>query len=71
MQLSLAVQGIGLGIVPRQVFQVSANRKGLAVLRLKDFAPSQDLWIVRPRNNGARTTIIDTLRKVLLQVVRS
>jgi hypothetical protein len=37
----------------------------------KDFAPSQDLWIVRPRNNGARTTIIDTLRKVLLQVVRN
>jgi DNA-binding transcriptional LysR family regulator len=71
LQLSLAVQGIGLGIVPRQIFQASPNRKGLAVIRLKDFAPSQDLWIVRPRNNGARTTIIDTLRKVLLQVVRS
>jgi DNA-binding transcriptional LysR family regulator len=71
LQLSLVVQNAGLGVVPRQVYQASALRKDLTILRLKDFTPSQDLWMIRPRNNGPQAKIVDAFRKVLSQALRA
>jgi DNA-binding transcriptional LysR family regulator len=70
LQLSLVAQNVGLGVVPKQVYLASAQRKNLVVLRLKDFVPSQDLWMIRPRNNGSQVKIIDALRRALLQAIR-
>jgi DNA-binding transcriptional LysR family regulator len=71
LQLSLVAQNVGLGVVPKQVYQSSAYRKNLTLLRLKDFVPSQDLWMIRPRNNGSQAKIVDAFRKVLLQTIRA
>jgi DNA-binding transcriptional LysR family regulator len=71
LQLSLVVQNVGLGVVPKQVYQASALRKELTTLRLKDFTPSQDLWMIRPRNNGRQAKIVDSFRAVLWQALRT
>lgn len=71
LQLYLAAQNVGLSVVPKRVYQTSAQRKDLTVLRLKDFVPSQDLWMVRPRNNGTQSKIFETFRKVLLEAIRA
>jgi len=71
LQLSLVVQSVGLGVVPKEVYRRSALRKKLAVLRLKDFAPSQDLWMICPRHNGRQAKIVDAFRSVLAQAVRT
>jgi DNA-binding transcriptional LysR family regulator len=70
LQLSLVAQNVGLGVVPKQVYQASEQRKNLIIMHLKDFVPLQDLWMIRPRNNGSQTKIVDAFRKVLLQAIR-
>lgn len=70
LQLSLVAQNVGLGVVPKQVYLTSGLRKQLTVLRLKDFVPAQDLWIIRPRNINSQTRILDALKKSLAQALR-
>jgi DNA-binding transcriptional LysR family regulator len=70
LQLSLVAKNVGLGVVPKQVYMASVLRKQLAVLRLKDFVPSQDLWIVRQRNTNSQTKLIAALKKSLAEALR-
>jgi DNA-binding transcriptional LysR family regulator len=41
LQLSLVAQNVGLGVVPKQVYETSTLRKHLTILHLKDFVPAQ------------------------------
>jgi DNA-binding transcriptional LysR family regulator len=52
LQLGLVADGIGLGLVPRPLFERSAHRGRLAVMPLKDFKPIMDLWLIYPRFLG-------------------
>jgi len=52
LQLSLVARGIGLGVVPRQVYQESSFREELSVLRVADFAPQQDMWLIYAKQAG-------------------
>jgi DNA-binding transcriptional LysR family regulator len=52
LQLGLVADGIGLGLVPRPLFERSAHRDRLAVMPLKDFKPIMDLWLIYPRFLG-------------------
>jgi DNA-binding transcriptional LysR family regulator len=70
LQLSLVIEGVGLGVVPRQVFQASPHRKLLSVIRVKDFDPIQDLWIIRSKHIGQQSKVFKTLRSVLLRYVQ-
>jgi DNA-binding transcriptional LysR family regulator len=71
LQLSFVAQNVGLGIVPKQVYETSPLRKHLTILRLKDFVPAQDLWIIRPRNINSQTKIVDALKKSLAEALRT
>jgi DNA-binding transcriptional LysR family regulator len=66
LQLSLVAQGVGLGIVPSQVFYSSVYRRQLSVLRAKDFEPIQDLWLVSSKHIGRRTKVVQALKSALL-----
>lgn len=66
LQLYLVAQGVGLGIVPAQVFQSSAYRRQLSVLRAKDFEPIQDLWLVSSKHIGRRAKVVQALKSALL-----
>jgi DNA-binding transcriptional LysR family regulator len=66
LQLALVAQGIGLGVVPNQVYQASAYRKSLTVLRPKGFEPGQDLWIVYSRHISKEAKPVQSLKRVFL-----
>ena len=68
LQLSLVAQGVGLGIVPTQVFHSSSYRRQLSVLRPKDFEPVQDLWLVFSKHIGRRAKVVQALGNILLKV---
>jgi DNA-binding transcriptional LysR family regulator len=67
LQLALVAQGVGLGIVPVQVFEASPSREKLSVIRVKDFAPVQDLWVIKHKSNGLNTKVFKSFRTALLQ----
>ncbi|MGY4495022.1 LysR family transcriptional regulator [Pseudomonas putida] len=52
LQLGLVAEGMGLGLVPRDLLERSAHRDLLAVVPLKDFKPVMDLWLIFPRFLG-------------------
>jgi DNA-binding transcriptional LysR family regulator len=52
LQLGLVADGMGLGLIPRPLFERSAHRSSLAVMPLKDFKPVMDLWLIYPRFLG-------------------
>lgn len=52
LQLGLVAEGMGLGLVPRDLLDRSAHRERLAVMPLKDFKPVMDLWLIFPRFLG-------------------
>jgi DNA-binding transcriptional LysR family regulator len=66
LQLSLVAQGVGLGIVPSQVFASSVYKKRLCVVRVKDFDPIQDLWLVSSKHIGRRARVVQALKSALL-----
>ncbi|QKZ04719.1 LysR family transcriptional regulator [Pseudomonas eucalypticola] len=52
LQLGLVAEGMGLGLVPRDLLERSAHRERLAAIPLKDFKPVMDLWLIFPRFLG-------------------
>lgn len=52
LQLGLVAEGMGLGLVPRELLERSAHRDRLEVLTLKDFKPVMDLFLIYPRFLG-------------------
>jgi DNA-binding transcriptional LysR family regulator len=50
LQLQSVAQGLGLGLLPRALFEHSAWHEQLEVLPLSDFAPLLDLWLVHGCN---------------------
>jgi DNA-binding transcriptional LysR family regulator len=52
LQLGLVAEGLGLGLVPRDLLERSAHSEQLAVMPLKDFKPVMDLWLIFPRFLG-------------------
>lgn len=52
LQLGLVAEGLGLGLVPRELLARSAHRERLEALALKDFKPLMELFLVYPRFLG-------------------
>ena len=47
LQLGLVANGMGLGLVPRPLFESSRHRDALEIVDVVDFKPVIDLWLVR------------------------
>jgi len=71
LQLSLVLQGIGLGVVPVQVLYAFPSRKHLSVIRVKDFSPIQDLWLIRAKHIAQEARVVKSLRRVLQNIILS
>lgn len=52
MQLRLIAAGLGLGLVPRNIFLQSASYSELSVIEVNDFSLSLDIWLVHPMQLG-------------------
>jgi DNA-binding transcriptional LysR family regulator len=52
LQLSLISEGVGLGLVMPQVFHSSVWRRRLKLVKVKDFSPLQNVWLLHSRHIG-------------------
>jgi DNA-binding transcriptional LysR family regulator len=66
-QLSMAARGLGLTVVPSQVYQTSLFRDQLQVLRVSDFSPAQDVWLAYSKYIGHQEKAVECLRYAALQ----
>jgi DNA-binding transcriptional LysR family regulator len=66
-QLSMAARGLGLAVVPPQVYQTSLFRDHLQVLRVADFSPAQDVWLACSKYIGHQEKAVECLRYAVLR----
>jgi DNA-binding transcriptional LysR family regulator len=59
LQLGLAASGIGLGLMPRPIFERSRHRSHLDIVNVSDFKPVLDIWLVQPLQPGPVQHAID------------
>jgi DNA-binding transcriptional LysR family regulator len=69
-QLSMASRGMGLAVIPPQVYQTSPYRDRLQVLRISDFSPAQDVWIAHLKYIGYQEKAVECLRDAVLQYLQ-
>lgn len=52
LQLGLVASGLGLGLMPRPIFERSRHRDQLDALEVTDFKPVLDIWLIEPHLPG-------------------
>ncbi len=63
LQLGLVADGVGLGLVPLPLLQVSAHAARLDVVTISDFKPEIAVWIVRSRAIGKMQSALAVLSR--------
>jgi DNA-binding transcriptional LysR family regulator len=66
-QLSMAARGLGLAVIPPEVYQTSLWRDEIQVLHVSDFSPAQDVWLAYQRYIGHQEKAVACLRYAVLQ----
>jgi DNA-binding transcriptional LysR family regulator len=61
LQLGLVADGIGLGLVPLPLLERSEHAERLEVVKVSDFDPAVDTWLVQPHAPGKLQAAIDVL----------
>ena len=59
LQLGLAANGVGLGLMPRPILERSRHRNQLDIVNVTDFKPVLDIWLVQPLLPGPVQHAID------------
>jgi DNA-binding transcriptional LysR family regulator len=59
LQLGLAANGVGLGLMPRPILERSRHRSHLDIVNVSDFKPVLDIWLVQPLQPGPVQHAID------------
>lgn len=59
LQLGLAANGVGLGLMPRPILERSRHRAHLDIVNVADFRPVLDIWLVQPHQPGPVQHAID------------
>jgi DNA-binding transcriptional LysR family regulator len=59
LQLGLAANGVGLGLMPRPILERSRHRNQLDIINVTDFKPVLDIWLVQPLQPGPVQHAID------------
>lgn len=59
LQLGLAANGVGLGLMPRPILERSRHRNELDIVNVTDFKPVLDIWLVQPLQPGPVQHAID------------
>jgi len=69
-QLSMASRGLGLAVIPPQVYQTSPYRDQLQVLHISDFSPAQEVWIAHSKYVGHQERAVECLRNAVSQYLQ-
>lgn len=67
LQLGLAANGVGLGLMPRPILERSRHRAHLDIVNVTDFKPVLDIWLVQPELAGPVQHAIDFFAQAVEQ----
>jgi len=67
LQFSLISEGVGLGMARPQLVYSSALRKQLKVVRVKDFSPVHNVWLLHSRHIGRLAPAVRCVRDAVIQ----
>jgi len=70
LQFSLISEGVGLGLARPQLFYFSALRKQLKLVRVKDFSPVQNVWLLHSRHIGRMAPAVRCIRDAVVQYLQ-
>jgi DNA-binding transcriptional LysR family regulator len=62
LKLSLIADGVGLGLVMQQLHRTSSLRKNLKIVKVKDFAPKVNVWLLHSKHLGRLASAVQCLR---------
>ena len=62
LKFALIADGVGLGMVMPQLHRTSPLRKSLKIVKVKDFAPKVNVWLLHSRHLGRLTPAVQCLR---------
>jgi DNA-binding transcriptional LysR family regulator len=69
LQIALVARGAGLGLVPERPFRDSPQERHLRVLKLDDFAPRLDIWLLRANDLGPYGAPVDVLGATVRELI--
>jgi len=62
LKFTLIVDGVGLGLVMQQLHRTSSFRKNLKIVKVKDFAPKMNVWLLHSKHLGRLAPAVQCLR---------
>jgi DNA-binding transcriptional LysR family regulator len=62
LKFALIADGVGLGLVMPQLHRTSPLRKSLKIVKVKDFAPKINIWLLYSKHLGRLTPAVQCLR---------
>jgi DNA-binding transcriptional LysR family regulator len=62
LKFTLIADGVGLGLVMQQLHRTSSLRKNLKIVKVKDFAPKMNVWLLHSKHLGGLAPAVQCLR---------
>lgn len=62
LKFTLIADGVGLGLVMPQIYRTSQLRKSLKIVKVKDFAPKMNVWLLHSKHLGRLAPAVQCLR---------
>jgi DNA-binding transcriptional LysR family regulator len=70
LQFSLVAEGVGLGLAMPEVFHASPLRKSIKILKVEDFQPQQEIWLLHSRYIGRLAPAVLCLKSAVQQYLK-
>ena len=62
LKLTLIADGVGVGLVKQQLYRTSSLRKNLKIVKVKEFAPKVNVWLLHSKHLGRLAPAVQCLR---------
>jgi DNA-binding transcriptional LysR family regulator len=62
LRFALIADGVGLGFIMQQLHRTSSLRKNLKIVKVKDFAPKVNVWLLHSKHLGRLAPAVQCLR---------
>jgi len=68
-QAELVAAGVGLGLLPLRIIELSPHRDRLKIVKVPDFSAALDLWLMRSASAGAADVRFTPFRRAIAKVL--
>ncbi len=70
LHFSLISNGVGLGLLPSDVFHSCPQRKNMNIVKVKDFSPKLAVWVLHSKHIGRLEPVVRCLRDAVQQYLK-